>query len=57
MKIPKDQLEAYFEYGVDIANRCIFLGEITEVSVSKVIKGLYLMEHQNTEHKPIEIRI
>jgi ATP-dependent Clp protease protease subunit len=58
MRIPKDQLEMYFGYGVDIVNRCIFLSsEIDEESVAHVIKGLYLMENQNQEYKPIELRI
>jgi len=58
MKIPKDQLETYFEYGVDIVNRCIFLtGDIEEENISHVLKGLYLMEKQNSAHDPIELRI
>ena len=58
MKIPKDQLETYFEHGVDIVNRCIFLtGDIDEDNIAYVIKGLYLMEHQNDKYEPIELRI
>lgn len=55
-KIPRDQLDTYFEYGVDIVNRSIFLNEITETNVAQVIKGLYLM-NQDSNHKPIELRI
>ena len=58
MRIPKDQLEAYFEYGVDVTNRCIFLiGEINEEVSAHVLKGLYLMENQNDKHLPIELRV
>ena len=58
MKIPKDQLEAYFAYGVDVANRCIFLtGDIDEEASAHVSKGLYLMENQNNRDTPIELRI
>ena len=58
MKIPKDQLEIYFDHGVDIANRCIFIqGDIGEDTISAVIKGMYLMENQNSTKDPIELRI
>jgi len=58
MRIPKDQLEVYFEYGVDIANRCVFLtDEIDDQSIGHVVKGLYLMENQSKEYTPIELRI
>lgn len=58
MKISKDQLETYFDYGVDIANRCIFLtGDVDNDTISHVVKGLYLMENQNAQHDPIELRI
>lgn len=57
MKISKDWVEAYFEYGVDVQNRCIFLSDdVNETSIGNVIKGLYLMEADNSE-KPIEVRI
>lgn len=57
MKIEKDWVEAYFEYGVDVANRCIFLtSDVDEESISHVIKGLYLMEAED-EEAPIEVRI
>lgn len=55
-RISNNLLETYFEYGIDIKNRCIFLhGEITEESSVNIIKGLYLMDHEN--HDPIELRI
>ncbi len=58
MKVSKDHLEMYFEYGVDVANRCIFMtNDVDEESIGAVIKGMYLMENQNVEKKPIELRI
>jgi ATP-dependent Clp protease protease subunit len=58
MKITKDNLEIYFEYGVDIANRCIFMtDDVDSDSIGAVIKGLYMMENQNVKHDPIELRI
>lgn len=58
MKVSKDHLEIYFEYGVDIANRCIFMtDEVDADSMGTVIKGLYMMENQNNDKKPIELRI
>lgn len=57
-RLNKDLLDAYFLYGVDTANRRVFLTE-TEgdgLSVGHVIKGLYLMENQN-EKVPIELHI
>jgi ATP-dependent Clp protease protease subunit len=58
VKIPKDWVEAYFEYGVDVTNRHLFLvGHVDETSVGNIIKGLYLMDNQNQQHDPIELRI
>ena len=58
MRIPKDQLEIYFEYGADIMNRCLFLiGDIDEERIGCVIKGLYFMENQTERYEPIELRI
>lgn len=58
MRISKDQFESYFQYGIDIPNRCVFLtSEIDEESVSHVIKGMRLMENQNQKHDPIELHI
>ncbi len=57
MKISKDWVDAYFEYGVDVKNRCIFLtNDIDHDTVSNVLKGMYLMEHEDST-KPIELRI
>jgi ATP-dependent Clp protease protease subunit len=56
-KISKDWVEAYFDYGVDNANRCIFLSDdVDQESIGHVIKGLYLMENEN-DTSPIELRI
>lgn len=44
----KDWVEAYFENGVDVANRRVFLGDIDAVSVDFAIKGLYLMETESS---------
>ena len=43
-KIDIDWVDAYFDHGVDVANRRIFIGEITEETVGSAVKGLYLME-------------
>lgn len=49
-KITKDWVEAYFEYGVDVNNRRVFLFDgIDEASIGYVIKGLYLMESSVTK--------
>lgn len=46
----KDWVDAYFDNGVDVANRRIFLdGDIDEDSISDAIKGLYLMETKSKE--------
>jgi len=57
-KITKDWIEAYFEYGVDIANRYIFLtGDVDPDSIGTIIKGMYLMENENKSYDKIELRI
>lgn len=54
-KITKDWVEAYFEYGIDVLNRRVFLThDIDAESIGAAIKGLYLMENETTE-KPIEM--
>lgn len=54
-RITKDWVDAYFEYGVDVANRKVFLfDDVDSNSIGAVIKGLYLMEAQ-TSTKPIEL--
>ena len=56
-RISKDLVDVYFQHGVDLTNRRIFLfDEISEVSVGGVIKGLYLMEQANNK-LPIELFI
>jgi ATP-dependent Clp protease protease subunit len=57
MRISKDWVDAYFQYGVDINNRRVFLFDgVDEDSIGHVIKGLYLMEANSTD-KPIELFI
>lgn len=51
-RISKEWIDAYFEHGVDVANRRVFLFEgMEEDSISTVIKGLYFMDSQNKEKK------
>lgn len=52
----KDWVEAYFENGVDVTNRRVFIGDIDSVSVDFAIKGLYLMETESST-KPCEMFI
>lgn len=62
-KISKDFIEAYFEYGVDIKNRRVFLFDgVDEHTIGHVIKGFYLMEaevtkaqHESGNIPPIEL--
>jgi len=54
-RISKDLIDAYFQYGVDITNRKVFLfDDVDASSIGAVIKGLYLMESQYS-NKPIEL--
>lgn len=56
-RIHRDWIDVYFDYGVDTKNRCIFLTQdVDEESVGNVIKGMYLMENEDST-KPIELRI
>ena len=49
-KITKEWVDAYFEYGVDVANRRVFLlDDVSEVSIGIVMKGLYFMYSEKTE--------
>lgn len=52
----KDWVEAYFENGVDVANRRIFVGDIEAATIDSAIKGLYLMETESNI-KPCEMFI
>ena len=56
MKIENEWVAAYFERGVDVTNRRVFLGNIDHESVDAVVKGMYLMETQN-HTDPIELFI
>jgi ATP-dependent Clp protease protease subunit len=56
-KISKDWIDAYFDYGVDVFNRRIFLmSEIEETAIGYAVQGMYLMEASNP-HEPIELYI
>ncbi len=44
----KDWVEAYFENGVDVTNRRVFIGDIDADKVDYAIKGLYLMETESS---------
>ena len=56
-EIDKDWVEAYFDHGVDVTNRRVFLDQdIDSDSISPVVKGLYLMETIDST-KPIEMFI
>jgi len=57
MKIDKETIETYFDKGVDIANRRVFLiGDIDDDSVGNIIKALYLIE-ADSEIDPCEFFI
>jgi ATP-dependent Clp protease, protease subunit len=57
LKFDKDWVQPYFEYGIDVVNRRVFLsGDITEDSIATVTKGLYLME-SFSDMEPCEIFI
>lgn len=55
-KIDKDWVDAYFDHGVDVGNRRVFIGEINEETVGAAVKGLYLMETMDNE-SPCEMFI
>lgn len=55
-KIEKEQIETYFDKGVDIANRRVFLiGEIDDESIGNIVKALYLIDADSD--KPCELFI
>jgi ATP-dependent Clp protease protease subunit len=56
MRIDKDWVDAYFDHGIDVANRRVFLGDIDHESIGAAIKGMYLMETADST-KPIELFI
>ena len=49
MAFDKELLDAYFDRGVDLQNRRVFVGDIDSTSVSNIVKGLYLMETDDPE--------
>lgn len=49
-------VNAYFEKGIDVVNRRVFLGDIDHETIDYAIKGMYLME-TNDAKKPIELFI
>lgn len=40
----KEQLDSYFDRGIDLQNRRVFVGDIDSTTVTNIVKGLYLME-------------
>jgi len=48
-KMDSGWVGAYFEHGVDVENRRVFIGEIDEESIGSAVKGLYLMETMDAE--------
>lgn len=51
-----DWVGAYFEKGIDVVNRRVFLGDIEAETVDFAIKGMYLMETES-DKEPIELFI
>ena len=49
MKIDKDWVSAYFDHGIDVLNRRVFIGDIDHASVDAAIKGMYLMETEDPD--------
>lgn len=56
LQFDSEWVNAYFDKGVDVINRRVFLGDIEENTIDYVIKGMYLME-TNDSKKPIELFI
>lgn len=54
--VESEWVDAYFDHGVDVENRRIFLGDIDHGTIDKAIKGLYLMETADKD-KPVELFI
>ncbi len=52
----KEFVDAYFDHGVDVTNRRVFINDITEETISVAVKALYLMETES-EDTPCEIFI
>lgn len=47
MKFPREAVDAYFQHGVDLENRRVFIGDIDAESVVTAVKALYLMETES----------
>jgi ATP-dependent Clp protease protease subunit len=56
IQFDSEWVNAYFDKGIDVINRRIFLGDIDEESIDHCIKGLYLMQ-TNDDKKPVELFI
>ena len=56
MMFDSDWVEAYFDNGIDVVNRRVFLGDIDATSIDYAIKGMYLMVTES-DSEPIELFI
>ena len=56
MQFDSNWVEAYFNQGIDVVNRRVFLGDIDAESIDHAVKGFYLMQTEN-ETEPIELFI
>ena len=56
MPFDKEQLDSYFDRGVDLQNRRVFVGDIDSTTVTNIVKGLYLMETDDPD-QPCEMFI
>jgi ATP-dependent Clp protease protease subunit len=55
-RIEENWVEQYFGVGVDVFNRRLFVGDITEASVDRAVKGLFLMQEESKDD-PVELFI
>lgn len=55
-KLPDGWLAVLFEHGLDLPNRRVFLGEITDESALKATQGFYALETQS-DTEPIDLFI
>jgi ATP-dependent Clp protease protease subunit len=55
-KIDKEWVDAYFQYGVDMTNRRVFVNDIDEEKIQQIVRGLYLMDTES-EEDPCEMFI
>jgi len=56
MKIPKDELSVYYDHGVDLKNRRVFLkDDIDGDSITTVIQGILALDSMNDKHEAIEL--